>query len=64
MWTLLFCNADEAGVITSSLIGDKVVPVEQYDYFFFIPSKSPETVVEELPNYRIVNRELTLVEGA
>ena len=63
MWTLLFCNADETGKIVTCLIGDKVIPAEQYDYFFFIPGKTAEVVNEELPKYRVIDRELVIVEG-
>jgi hypothetical protein len=57
--TLLFCNADTNGKIIESLVGDRVIPLKQYDYFFYI-NKDTETVLQEIPNYKIINRELTL----
>jgi hypothetical protein len=55
---LLFCNIDGSGKIIDSLLGDRVIPTKQYDYFFYIAGKDTETVLNELPNYSVVNGEL------
>jgi hypothetical protein len=56
---LLFCDVDENGKIVDSLIGDKVIPTKQYGYFFFL-TDDVETVVQNIPNYRVVDGLLTL----
>jgi hypothetical protein len=56
---LLFCDADEDGKIINSLIGDIVIPMQQYDYFFFL-SEDVEKVVQNISNYRVINGQLTL----
>lgn len=57
--SLLFCNVDENGKITDSLFGERVIPMKQYDYFFFL-TEDVETVADNIPNYRVVNGQLTL----
>lgn len=59
MGVLLFCDVDEEGKIVESLIGERVIPLKQYDYFFYLMEKQ-ETVVSNIPNYRVVNGQLTL----
>lgn len=61
MGVLLFCNVDEDGWITDSIFGDRVIPMRQYDYFFYLADKNTETVAAELPGYRVVDRQLMLV---
>lgn len=56
---LLFCDTDEEGKIIDSLIGEKVIPMKQYDHFFYL-TLDVETVVSNIPNYRVVNGQLTL----
>jgi hypothetical protein len=58
MGILLFCDVDENGNIIESIVGERIIPLRQYDYFFFITGKNTETVLSELPNYTIVNGEL------
>ncbi|MFS0820751.1 hypothetical protein [Bacillus sp. 1P02SD] len=58
MGVSFYCDVDENGKIIESLIGDRIIPMKQYDYFFYITGKSLETVLQELPNYRVVDREL------
>ena len=61
MGILLFCNVDADGVLTESIFGERVIPMQQYDYFFYLADKDEETVTAELPNYRVINRELTTI---
>jgi hypothetical protein len=56
---LLFCDVDADGKITESLSGDRVIPMKQYDYFFYLID-DVETVNQNIPNYRVVNGQLTL----
>lgn len=56
---LLFCDVDENGKIIESLIGNKVIPLKQYDYFFFL-TEDLETVVRNIPNYQVTNGQLTV----
>jgi hypothetical protein len=56
---LLFCDVDEDGKIVDSLAGDRVIPLKQYDYFFYL-QQEVDTVVANLPYYRVVNNQLTL----
>lgn len=55
---LLFCDVDENGKIIDSLLGERVIPMKQYGYFFFL-NKDTETALQELPSYRIVDGQLT-----
>jgi hypothetical protein len=57
---LLYCNVDVDGLITDSIFGERVIPMRQYDYFFYLVDKETETVAAELPRYRIVDRQLIL----
>ncbi|WP_141431894.1 hypothetical protein [Bacillus sp. 03113] len=61
MGVLLFCDVDGNGKITESIVGARVVPMKQYDYFFYIADKDAGTVVQGIPDYRIVDGELTEV---
>jgi hypothetical protein len=56
---LLFCNVDEEGNIIDSLFGDRVIPLKQYDYFFYLTDEV-DTVAQNIPNYKVVNDRLTL----
>jgi hypothetical protein len=56
---LLFCDVDGEGKIIDSLIGERIIPMKQYDYFFYLMD-DVETVASNIPNYRIVNGQLTL----
>jgi hypothetical protein len=60
---LLFCNVDDNGKITESIIGERIIPSKQYEYFFFLMEVA-ETVSIKIPNYRIIDGQLTLEEGA
>lgn len=60
MGFLLFCNVDETGKIIESISGEKVIPMKQYDYFFYVVGKEHETFLTELPNYRVINGQLVL----
>jgi len=57
----LYCNVDSAGRIIESISGERVIPEKQYEYFFFLVNTNSETVTNNIPNYRVVNRELTLI---
>jgi hypothetical protein len=59
MGTLLFCDVDQEGKITESIQGEKIIPMKQYDYFFYLMD-DVETVASNIPNYRVVNGQLTL----
>lgn len=59
MGILLFCDIDENGKITDSLYGERVIPMKQYDYFFYL-QEEVETVGANIPNYRVINGQLTL----
>lgn len=56
---LLFCDIDEQGKIIESLIGNKVIPMKQYDHFFYL-TEDVDTVVSKIPNYRVINGQLSL----
>jgi hypothetical protein len=56
---LLFCDVDEEGKIIDSLLGDRVIPLRQYDYFFYLLDEV-NIVTENVANYRVVNGQLTL----
>lgn len=58
---LLYCDVDYQGKIVDSLLGDRIIPLKQYDHFFYL-TEEIDTVVRNLPNYRIVNGQLT-IEG-
>jgi len=61
MGVLLFCNYDEEGKIIESLTGERVIPQRQYMCFFYLTDMTTEQVLANIPNYRVVNGELTLV---
>jgi hypothetical protein len=56
---LLFCNVDEYGKIIESICGERVIPTKQYQYFFYL-NADIETVMKNIPNYRVVNGQLIL----
>ncbi|WP_419955948.1 hypothetical protein ACN6MT_11405 [Neobacillus niacini] len=56
---LLFCDVDSEGKIVDSLIGDRVIPLRQYQYFFYL-QEVVNVVVANVPNYRVTNGQLTL----
>lgn len=60
MGFLLFCNVEVDGRIKDSISGEKIIPMKQYDYFFYITGKDYETFLKDLPNYRVVDGQLTL----
>ncbi|MCM3600617.1 hypothetical protein M3175_07730 [Robertmurraya korlensis] len=59
MGVLFFCDVDEEGKIVDSLIGARVIPMKQYDFFFYLMDDY-ETVISNVPNYRVVNGQLIL----
>lgn len=59
---LLFCDVDEDGKIVDSLLGDRIIPMKQYDYFFYL-TDDVETVAQNIPNYRVINGQLTLIDA-
>jgi hypothetical protein len=59
MGVLLFCDVDEDGKIMNPLFGERIIPLRQYDYFFYL-MEDVETVAANIPNYRVVNGQLTL----
>lgn len=59
MSVLLFCDVDENGKILESYIGERIIPMKQYDHFFFL-NEDEETVVSNIANYRVINGQLTL----
>ncbi|WP_342045994.1 hypothetical protein [Bacillus sp. OTU530] len=61
MGALFFCNVDENGGIIESLVGERVIPTKQYEYFFYLANANTEEVFTNIPRYRVINRELTLV---
>lgn len=59
MGVLLFCDVDENGKITESIVGERIIPMKQYDYFFYL-QEDLDVVVTNIPNYRVVNGQLIL----
>jgi hypothetical protein len=59
MGVLLFCDVDENGKIIESLVGQRVIPMKQWGHFFYLMDET-ETVVNNIPNYRVVNGQLIL----
>lgn len=64
MGILLFCDVDENGKIIESIAGERIMPSKQYDYFFYIIGSDIETITQNIPNYRVVNGQLTLETAA
>ncbi len=60
MSVLLFCNVDTEGKITDSAVGEYVVPQQPFEYEFTLETNG-ETILQNIPRYRVVNRELILV---
>ena len=58
MGVLFFCDVDEEGKILDSLIGVRVIPMRQYNYFFYLIDNY-ETVLQKLPNYKVIDGQLT-----
>ncbi|WHY01882.1 hypothetical protein [Neobacillus sp. DY30] len=56
---LLFCDVDDDGKIVDSLLGDRVIPMRQYQYFFYL-QEDVEIVIQNIPNYKVLNGQLTL----
>jgi hypothetical protein len=56
---LLFCDVDSDGKIIDSLLGERVIPLKQYDHFFYL-QEDIETVVQNISAYKVVNGQLTL----
>jgi hypothetical protein len=56
---LLFCDVDANGKIIDSLLGVRIIPMKQYDYFFYL-QEDVEIVVKNIPNYKVVDGQLTL----
>jgi hypothetical protein len=59
MGVLLFCDADEQGKIIESLVGERIIPMKQYQHFFYL-RENVEDVALNIPNYRIIDGQLTL----
>jgi hypothetical protein len=56
---LLFCDVDETGKLVESYVGERIIPMKQYDYFFFL-NEDVEIVTQNIPNYRVVDGKLSL----
>jgi hypothetical protein len=56
---LLFCDVDDDGKIIDSLLGDRVIPMRQYQHFFYL-LEDVEIVLQKVPNYRVIDGQLTL----
>ncbi|PFN77600.1 hypothetical protein COJ85_32035 [Bacillus sp. AFS076308] len=54
---LLFCDVDENGKITESILGERVIPMKQYQYFFFL-MEDVETISQNIPNYKVIDGQL------
>jgi len=61
MRVLLYCNVNEDGKITDSAVGERVIPQQPFEYEFPIENINPEEVLRNIPRYRVINGELTLV---
>jgi hypothetical protein len=59
MGVLLFCDVDQEGKIIESYVGERIIPMKQYDYFFFL-NEDVEVVTANIPNYTVINGQLTL----
>jgi hypothetical protein len=59
---LLFCDVDDDGKIIDSLLGDRVIPMRQYQHFFYL-LENVETVLQKIPNYRVIDGLLTLTDA-
>jgi hypothetical protein len=60
MGFLFFCNVDSEGNIVESISGEKIIPMKQYDYFFYVTGKDYDTFLRELASYKVINGQLTL----
>lgn len=56
---LLFCDVDENGKLVECFVGERIIPMKQYDYFFFL-TEDVEVVGQNIPNYRVVDGKLSL----
>jgi hypothetical protein len=59
---LLFCDVDENGKLVESFVGERIIPMKQYDYFFFL-TEDVEEVAQNIPNYRVVDGKLSLTDA-
>jgi hypothetical protein len=59
MGVLLYCDVDENGRIVESLVGERIIPMRQYQYFFYLIDDY-ETILSNLSKYRVINGKLTL----
>lgn len=59
---LLFCDVDENGKLVESFVGERIIPMKQYDYFFFL-TEDVEIVGQNIPNYRVVDGQLKLTDA-
>lgn len=56
----LYCNVNEEGKIIESVVGERLLPTKQYDYFFYITDLTADEITDNISKYRIVDRALTL----
>jgi hypothetical protein len=59
---LLFCDIADDGKIIDSLLGDRVIPMRQYQYFFYL-QEDVEIVIKNISRYRVINGQLTLTDA-
>lgn len=55
---IVFCNADEEGVIYDGVVGNNIVPDKQYDYFFYLGEEG----IDDLMKYKVIDGKLTSAE--
>lgn len=56
---LIYGNVDENGEFTEVILGERILPSKQYDYFFYVHDLG---VLEDIGNYKVnlKTRELVL----
>lgn len=60
-YVLIYLNVDEFGNIENNyLAGSRVIPEQQYDYFYFIQDRTSIDIENLVENYKVENEQLVL----
>lgn len=53
----IYCDVDENGNIIDALMGERIIPDRQYDFFFMVTDAE---IMKNIDKYKVINRELVL----
>jgi hypothetical protein len=56
---LLFCNTDATGNLVSCVYGERIIPQQQYEYFFFL-TMTQEEIEQNLARMKVIDRQLVV----